>query len=189
MKLAEVDSKLVFWWHDKQLGNTLPWLCRKRDKMRIVKEIHVVEVGELVVLVVGKQMWGFPFLLSSLMFLFPPVFFLPWCHDQVPGVNLPVSQLAYFFSAILVSGVIHEFGHGVAALRWVRQQNCTQGACSIDMNQWNLWEICFIHLFSICLIECANLYICRWNVYSQLSLIVFVFLFENNVSFHYVQRF
>ncbi|XP_023700944.1 membrane-bound transcription factor site-2 protease [Paramormyrops kingsleyae] len=35
----------------------------------------------------------------------------------VPGVNLPVSQLTYFFVAILVSGVIHEFGHGVAALR------------------------------------------------------------------------
>ncbi|KAG9283424.1 membrane-bound transcription factor site-2 protease [Astyanax mexicanus] len=43
-------------------------------------------------------------------------------HEQVlqvvvPGVNLPVSQLAYFFIAILVSGLIHEFGHGVAALR------------------------------------------------------------------------
>ncbi|XP_030624752.1 membrane-bound transcription factor site-2 protease [Chanos chanos] len=43
-------------------------------------------------------------------------------HEQVlqvvvPGVNLPVSQLAYFFIAILISGVIHEFGHGVAALR------------------------------------------------------------------------
>ncbi|OXB63537.1 hypothetical protein ASZ78_006066 [Callipepla squamata] len=35
----------------------------------------------------------------------------------VPGVNLPVSQLTYFFSAILVSGVIHEVGHGVAAIR------------------------------------------------------------------------
>ncbi|XP_006627811.1 membrane-bound transcription factor site-2 protease isoform X1 [Lepisosteus oculatus] len=35
----------------------------------------------------------------------------------VPGVNLPVSQLAYFFIAILISGVIHEFGHGVAAIR------------------------------------------------------------------------
>ncbi|MBN3299158.1 MBTP2 protease, partial [Amia calva] len=35
----------------------------------------------------------------------------------VPGVNLPVSQLAYFFTAILISGVIHEFGHGVAAIR------------------------------------------------------------------------
>uniref|UniRef100_A0A674APQ2 Membrane-bound transcription factor site-2 protease n=1 Tax=Salmo trutta TaxID=8032 RepID=A0A674APQ2_SALTR len=28
----------------------------------------------------------------------------------VPGINLPVSQLAYFFSALLVSGVIHELG-------------------------------------------------------------------------------
>lgn len=35
----------------------------------------------------------------------------------VPGVNLPVSQLAYFFIAILISGVIHEIGHGVAAVR------------------------------------------------------------------------
>ncbi|KFP25098.1 Membrane-bound transcription factor site-2 protease, partial [Colius striatus] len=36
---------------------------------------------------------------------------------HVPGVNLPVSQLTYFFSAILISGVIHEIGHGVAAIR------------------------------------------------------------------------
>ncbi|XP_040194184.1 membrane-bound transcription factor site-2 protease [Rana temporaria] len=35
----------------------------------------------------------------------------------VPGVNLPVSQLTYFFSAIFISGVIHEVGHGVAAVR------------------------------------------------------------------------
>ncbi|KAM4699173.1 membrane-bound transcription factor site-2 protease [Discoglossus pictus] len=35
----------------------------------------------------------------------------------VPGVNLPISQLTYFFSAILISGVIHEVGHGVAAVR------------------------------------------------------------------------
>ncbi|MBN3294688.1 MBTP2 protease, partial [Polypterus senegalus] len=43
-------------------------------------------------------------------------------HEQVlqvvvPGVNLPVSQMAYFFVAILISGVIHEIGHGVAAIR------------------------------------------------------------------------
>uniref|UniRef100_A0A3Q1EVV9 Membrane-bound transcription factor site-2 protease n=1 Tax=Acanthochromis polyacanthus TaxID=80966 RepID=A0A3Q1EVV9_9TELE len=36
---------------------------------------------------------------------------------QVPGVNLPTSQLAYFFIALLLSGVIHELGHAVAALR------------------------------------------------------------------------
>ncbi|XP_061522954.1 membrane-bound transcription factor site-2 protease isoform X1 [Phycodurus eques] len=35
----------------------------------------------------------------------------------VPGVNLPTSHLAYFFLALLLSGVIHELGHAVAALR------------------------------------------------------------------------
>ncbi|TWW70711.1 Membrane-bound transcription factor site-2 protease [Takifugu flavidus] len=35
----------------------------------------------------------------------------------VPGVNIPTSQLAYFFIALLLSGVIHELGHAVAALR------------------------------------------------------------------------
>lgn len=39
------------------------------------------------------------------------------CHLQVPGVNIPTSQLAYFFIALLLSGVIHELGHAVAALR------------------------------------------------------------------------
>uniref|UniRef100_A0A3P9LMQ1 Membrane-bound transcription factor site-2 protease n=1 Tax=Oryzias latipes TaxID=8090 RepID=A0A3P9LMQ1_ORYLA len=35
----------------------------------------------------------------------------------VPGVNLPTSQLVYFFTALLLSGVVHELGHAVAALR------------------------------------------------------------------------
>ncbi|XP_053268334.1 membrane-bound transcription factor site-2 protease [Pleuronectes platessa] len=35
----------------------------------------------------------------------------------VPGVNLPTNQLGYFFTALLLSGVIHELGHAVAALR------------------------------------------------------------------------
>ncbi|XP_057679757.1 membrane-bound transcription factor site-2 protease [Corythoichthys intestinalis] len=35
----------------------------------------------------------------------------------VPGVNLPTSHLGYFFLALLLSGVIHELGHAVAALR------------------------------------------------------------------------
>ncbi|XP_077365695.1 membrane-bound transcription factor site-2 protease [Festucalex cinctus] len=35
----------------------------------------------------------------------------------VPGVNLPTSHLVYFFLALLLSGVIHELGHAVAALR------------------------------------------------------------------------
>ncbi|KAF0028478.1 hypothetical protein F2P81_019565 [Scophthalmus maximus] len=38
-------------------------------------------------------------------------------NKKVPGVNLPTNQLAYFFTALLLSGVIHELGHAVAALR------------------------------------------------------------------------
>lgn len=53
----------------------------------------------------------------SLLLLICDWFFPCVGYHQVPGVNLPVSQLAYFFIAILLSGVIHEFGHGVAALR------------------------------------------------------------------------
>ncbi|XP_046507391.1 membrane-bound transcription factor site-2 protease-like [Equus quagga] len=35
----------------------------------------------------------------------------------VPGINLPVNQLTYFFAAVLISGVVHEIGHGKAAIR------------------------------------------------------------------------
>lgn len=34
---------------------------------------------------------------------------------QLPGVNLPVNQLAYFFVALAVAGIVHEFGHAIAA--------------------------------------------------------------------------
>ncbi|MEQ2175300.1 hypothetical protein GOODEAATRI_016681, partial [Goodea atripinnis] len=39
-------------------------------------------------------------------------------NPRIGGVNLPTSQLAYFFIALLLSGVIHELGHAVAALRY-----------------------------------------------------------------------
>lgn len=48
----------------------------------------------------------------KILFFFSVVFLL-----QVPGVNLPTSQLGYFFTALLLSGIIHELGHAVAALR------------------------------------------------------------------------
>eukprot|EP01124_Arcella_intermedia_P036077 TRINITY_DN9372_c2_g1_i1.p1 TRINITY_DN9372_c2_g1~~TRINITY_DN9372_c2_g1_i1.p1 ORF type:complete len:460 (-),score=59.15 TRINITY_DN9372_c2_g1_i1:135-1514(-) len=34
----------------------------------------------------------------------------------LPGVNIPNSQLPYYFVALLVSGLIHEIGHGIAAI-------------------------------------------------------------------------
>lgn len=49
----------------------------------------------------------------KILFFFSSVVFLL----QVPGVNLPTSQLGYFFTALLLSGIIHELGHAVAALR------------------------------------------------------------------------
>jgi S2P endopeptidase len=35
---------------------------------------------------------------------------------QIPGVNVPTTQLWYFFIALLVSGVFHEIGHAIAAV-------------------------------------------------------------------------
>lgn len=45
------------------------------------------------------------------------VFIYRCVYEQVPGINLPVSQLTYFFAAVLISGVVHEIGHGIAAIR------------------------------------------------------------------------
>jgi len=38
----------------------------------------------------------------------------------VPGVNLPLSQLGYYFFAIAVSAIVHEAGHGIAAVWYAR---------------------------------------------------------------------
>lgn len=35
----------------------------------------------------------------------------------MPGVNVPVQHLSYFFAVLLVSGVLHELGHAIAAVR------------------------------------------------------------------------
>ncbi|CAM9120858.1 unnamed protein product, partial [Rangifer tarandus platyrhynchus] len=37
-------------------------------------------------------------------------------YEQVPGINLPVNQLTCFFTAVLVSELVHEFGQGIAAI-------------------------------------------------------------------------
>ncbi|KAJ3140118.1 Membrane-bound transcription factor site-2 protease [Physocladia obscura] len=36
-------------------------------------------------------------------------------HYQIPGVNLPIFALGYYFSALLTSGIVHEFGHAFSA--------------------------------------------------------------------------
>ncbi|XP_006815124.1 membrane-bound transcription factor site-2 protease-like [Saccoglossus kowalevskii] len=35
----------------------------------------------------------------------------------MPGVNLPLSQIAYYFLTLAVCGILHEFGHAIAAVK------------------------------------------------------------------------
>ncbi|WAR08846.1 MBTP2-like protein, partial [Mya arenaria] len=35
----------------------------------------------------------------------------------MPGVNLPASQISYYMLTLLVCGILHEFGHAIAAIR------------------------------------------------------------------------
>ncbi|XP_052239042.1 membrane-bound transcription factor site-2 protease-like isoform X6 [Dreissena polymorpha] len=35
----------------------------------------------------------------------------------MPGVNLPTSQISYYFLTLLVCGILHEIGHAIAAVR------------------------------------------------------------------------
>ncbi len=47
------------------------------------------------------------------------------CHlllqFQMPGVNLPMSQIYYYLLTLFVCGVLHEVGHAVAAVRYCCQ--------------------------------------------------------------------
>jgi S2P endopeptidase len=35
----------------------------------------------------------------------------------VPGANVPLSHLIHYFLALLIAGVLHEFGHAIAAIK------------------------------------------------------------------------
>jgi len=35
---------------------------------------------------------------------------------QIPGVNLPATEAGYYFVALMLSGVLHEIGHAMAAV-------------------------------------------------------------------------
>lgn len=37
----------------------------------------------------------------------------------MPGVNVPWSQVLYYLITLTVSGVFHEFGHAISAVRCV----------------------------------------------------------------------
>lgn len=44
----------------------------------------------------------------------------------MPGVNVPWSQVLYYLITLTVSGVFHEFGHAISAVRCVA---CCSLAC------------------------------------------------------------
>ena len=37
----------------------------------------------------------------------------------MPGVNVPWSQVLYYLLTLTISGVFHEFGHAISAVRYV----------------------------------------------------------------------
>ena len=38
---------------------------------------------------------------------------------QVPGINIPMKELPYYFATLLMASVIHEAGHAFAAVQYV----------------------------------------------------------------------
>ena len=40
-------------------------------------------------------------------------------QSQMPGVNVPWSQVLYYLVTLTISGVFHEFGHAISAVRYV----------------------------------------------------------------------
>lgn len=44
---------------------------------------------------------------------------------QIPGVNVPTSHLGYYVFALLAAGILHEFGHAFAAVRYLLRNNVT----------------------------------------------------------------
>lgn len=35
----------------------------------------------------------------------------------MPGINLPLSHIIYYFSTLFMAGIVHEIGHALAAVR------------------------------------------------------------------------
>lgn len=40
----------------------------------------------------------------------------------MPGVNVPWSQVLYYLLTLTISGVFHEFGHAISAVRYVNSK-------------------------------------------------------------------
>lgn len=56
----------------------------------------------------------------------------------MPGVNVPWSQVLYYLLTLTISGVFHEFGHAISAVRYV---DCSQSPILMS-----ILDECKIHL-------------------------------------------
>nr|XP_026690055.1 membrane-bound transcription factor site-2 protease isoform X1 [Ciona intestinalis] len=94
----------------------------------------------------------------------------------VPGVNLPLNDLSYLLTAILLSGILHELGHAVAATRegievngfgiflFVIYPGAYVDLNSTDLNRANARKQLRVycagvwHNFILCLIACVLIF-------------------------------
>lgn len=61
-----------------------------------------------------------PFIFNFVFTSPHPCIILP----QMPGVNVPWSQVLYYLVTLTISGVFHEFGHAISAVRYEKVFLC-----------------------------------------------------------------
>ena len=72
----------------------------------------------------------------------------------MPGVNVPWSQVLYYLITLTVSGVFHEFGHAISAVRCVAHCSlaCKQAPVSAEAQKTLCvgWQGHTYHYFVLC---------------------------------------
>lgn len=83
----------------------------------------------------------------------------------MPGVNVPWSQVLYYLITLTVSGVFHEFGHAISAVRCVAHCSlaCKQAPVSAEAqvkkplrtftkDPCAVWQGLAFHYFVLCIL-------------------------------------
>lgn len=75
----------------------------------------------------------------------------------MPGVNVPWSQVLYYLITLTVSGVFHEFGHAISAVRCVAHCSlaCKQAPVSAEAQVKKpcaVWQGHTFHYFVLCIL-------------------------------------
>eukprot|EP01126_Amoeba_proteus_P045639 TRINITY_DN5124_c0_g1_i10.p1 TRINITY_DN5124_c0_g1~~TRINITY_DN5124_c0_g1_i10.p1 ORF type:complete len:374 (-),score=50.57 TRINITY_DN5124_c0_g1_i10:888-2009(-) len=99
-------------WHTTSLDKIFRYL----GQHPVYSKFFVVWFTAGVVFGVGSMIFSVLLLVWNLIHMFAfPTEFHP-LTPMLPGVNIPYSQLMYYFVSLLISGIIHEFGHAIAAV-------------------------------------------------------------------------